>query len=86
MSSSENTVASEPLRRATENRSFQQSMPGRGRTHRLAAVQASVDTGLGRDPESVRKMRRSLLNWDPRPRYPELLAPHEPRKTLELMF
>jgi pimeloyl-ACP methyl ester carboxylesterase len=56
---------------------------------------ASVGTGMGRDPESVRKMHRALLSWDQRPRYTELqrlrvpalfiVGANEPQKTLELM-
>ena len=61
----------------------------------IGALMASIGTGLGRDPESIRKMHRALLNWDQRPRYPELHAlevpslflagANEPQKTLELM-
>src|SRR5205085_1080297 len=38
----------------------------------IGRLMASVGTGLGRDPESIRKMHRALLNWDQRPRYHEL--------------
>ena len=58
-------------------------------------LMSSVGTGLGRDAESVRKMHRALLEWDQRPRYPELnrlnvpalfvAGANEPQKTLELI-
>jgi pimeloyl-ACP methyl ester carboxylesterase len=60
----------------------------------IGKLMASVGTGLGRDPESIRKMHRALLGWDQRPRYPELnelrvptlflVGANEPQRTLEL--
>src|SRR5690349_8171229 len=60
----------------------------------IGQLMASVGTGLGRDAESIRKMHRALLNWDQRPRYPELrelqvptlflVGANEPQRTLEL--
>jgi pimeloyl-ACP methyl ester carboxylesterase len=62
----------------------------------IGQLMASVGTGLGYDPESVRKMYRAILGWDQRPRYAELNAiqvpllfiagAHEPQKTLELIY
>jgi pimeloyl-ACP methyl ester carboxylesterase len=61
----------------------------------IGQLMASVGTGLGRDPESVRKMHRALLQWDQRPRYADLQAlrvpalfiagANEPQRTLELI-
>jgi pimeloyl-ACP methyl ester carboxylesterase len=61
----------------------------------IGRLMASVGTGLGGDPESIRKMHRALLNWDQRPRYGDLQAlripalfivgTEEPQKTIELM-
>jgi pimeloyl-ACP methyl ester carboxylesterase len=60
----------------------------------IGRLMASVGTGLGRDPESIRKMHRALLRWDQRPRYADLqvlrvptlfiVGANEPQKTLEL--
>jgi len=73
---------------STTNPSFATSPIGR--------LMASVGTGLGRDAESIRKMHRSLLRWDQRPRYADLRAlripamflvgANEPQKTIELMI
>jgi pimeloyl-ACP methyl ester carboxylesterase len=61
----------------------------------IGQLMASVGTGLGRDPESIRKMHRALLEWDQRPRYAELRrlqvpalflgGANEPQRTLELL-
>jgi len=78
----------EPIGPPTTNPAFEASPMGQ--------LLASASTGLGANPEAICKMYAALLEWDQRPRYPELRAlqvpslimvgANEPQKTLELAY
>lgn len=75
----------EPIGPPTTNPEFAASPMGK--------LLASVGTGMGRDRQAVLNMMGAMLEWDQRPRYPELnrvsvpclviVGANEPQKTLE---
>lgn len=71
------------------------ALPGLAESQ-LGRLFATLGGGTGTSPEATVKMLNVLVNWDQRPRYPEMqqldvptlviVGGHEPQKTIELSY